>query len=493
MAYSDFKTKKKKPNLPGLPNTSPTGVVAIEAYSKLLPDGPQTVPGAGSVVNKPNTNGMVGGSALPVTITPNAETAYSNAVANATETRDEAIKAAGETRDKSISDAQNAYSNMLSTSAQNAEALARKGLTNSGYSDYLNASAYATKRGNIGQAQAQYDKDVQDAYKKYDDTVQEKQTELNNSYLSLLQGIESGEVSTSVALELAKTQGYTPEQLKSLSSKISAKQKTTESDYNMSVQSGAPVSTAQLQADVVSGNISKDGAGKIINEYIDYQLNNSTDPNAIINAFKQYDQAYAEGLIDLKTYQSKYGKYILDTFNEIKSSDKDSKTKSTELINLMSELGQLYAEKKINKTVYNAIKSNIQSVGNIVTTDVANSNTWDKNERSININGKSYVYGDDLKSTDAEGKGLNKLATGDKNRPPATGTKVKYSGVEYTYNAATYTWVANGHRTDDLGTQLFKIAETKTPVDGTVVAYGGKQYIYTDEYWRDLAESKSNS
>ena len=57
-------------------------------------------------------------------------------------------------RQRGIYDASNAYEQNKSTYGANAEALAAMGLTGGGYSDYLNAQAYATQRGEVQAANA---------------------------------------------------------------------------------------------------------------------------------------------------------------------------------------------------------------------------------------------------------------------------------------------------------------------------------------------------
>lgn len=57
-------------------------------------------------------------------------------------------------RQRGIYDASNAYEQNKATYGANAEALASMGLTGGGYSDYLNAKAYATQRGEVQAANA---------------------------------------------------------------------------------------------------------------------------------------------------------------------------------------------------------------------------------------------------------------------------------------------------------------------------------------------------
>lgn len=68
---------------------------------------------------------------------------------------DAANKQAEETKARAMADAQNAYAQNKATYGTNAETLAQMGLTGGGYSDYLQAQAYAQKRADAQAATAQ--------------------------------------------------------------------------------------------------------------------------------------------------------------------------------------------------------------------------------------------------------------------------------------------------------------------------------------------------
>lgn len=67
-----------------------------------------------------------------------------------------ALKEAEAYRERAAVDANTSYAQNMSTYGVNAETLARMGLTGSGYSDYLNAQAYAQKRSDLQQAESNY-------------------------------------------------------------------------------------------------------------------------------------------------------------------------------------------------------------------------------------------------------------------------------------------------------------------------------------------------
>lgn len=81
----------------------------------------------------------------------------------AEEARAESDRIADIDRERSMVDAQSSYARNLATYGANAERLGRMGLTGSGYSDYLNAQAYATQRGEVQTAAARSEKAKREA------------------------------------------------------------------------------------------------------------------------------------------------------------------------------------------------------------------------------------------------------------------------------------------------------------------------------------------
>lgn len=65
-----------------------------------------------------------------------------------------ALESAETARERSIADARSSYEQNRATYGANAEALASMGLSGSGYSDYINAQAYAQQRGDVQNANA---------------------------------------------------------------------------------------------------------------------------------------------------------------------------------------------------------------------------------------------------------------------------------------------------------------------------------------------------
>lgn len=496
MIYDAY-TKNKKPHY----------VKELSAYKSLAPDTPIAPSGK---PNLPSNNGIgygadtVGGGVTPAANppqgTPTPDTpvtgnAYDSLIAEAGQIRDNAIDTAQKNRDTAVTDAQRAYGQMLSTSAQNAEKLARMGLTNSGYSDYLNASAYATKRGEISKAQAQYDTSVQDAYKTYEQNVRTADTKRNESYITLLQGLETGEISASVANEVAKSQGYTPEQMQSLTNKIGATQKLTQSEYEADIQSGNGVSATQLNADVIAGNITKENAAGVITDYFD-AATKSGDSTVYKPMLKEFDRAYTEGLIDTPTYQGKYNEFAQSLYKAAETTEGDRTTKYNEAMTVEKDIEELYKAGKITKPVYDSLKNSITTFANSVGAMVGTEGQYKADNGVVFVDGKTYIYGAANVYADSDiGRALTSSAKA-KYGKLKDGQKATYNGVEYVYDQDSHAgnkWKPVMYsKKDEIGKILGEIAGDQTPKDGTVVTYQGKYYVRKEDYWREMTPSNNN-
>lgn len=87
------------------------------------------------------------------------------------EKRQAALKEAEIYKERAAADAQASYMQNMSTYGVNAETMAQMGLTGGGYSDYLNAQAYAQKRGEMQTASANEAAMKQQAESKYADNI----------------------------------------------------------------------------------------------------------------------------------------------------------------------------------------------------------------------------------------------------------------------------------------------------------------------------------
>ena len=125
------------------------------------------------------------------------------------------LKSKAETqRQKDIINAQNTYSKALSTYGSNAAALSSNGLTQSGYSKYLDRQAAAQRQADINAAYAieTATKDnAQSMYMEYLKGVEDKRTSTYNSLYNSLDSLSVNDIDT-----LGKQNGLTDPQIESL-------------------------------------------------------------------------------------------------------------------------------------------------------------------------------------------------------------------------------------------------------------------------------------
>ncbi len=216
--------------------TDAGGQVSSEAPAPSEKPPVTETPGDTGTTDSKNTDntGNTGGT------TDNAmtyEEFFANEKANEYKRADEAYaraeKDAGISRERAMVDAQNSYRQNMAGYGANAEALAGMGLSGGGYSEYLNAQAYATQRGEVQDARAGYDNAIRQAGYARDDAKSQADTRYstnmfnlgqskNQTYMSLLSGANSGAYSAEQLSQLGKDMGLSEEQISSLVSAAEA-------------------------------------------------------------------------------------------------------------------------------------------------------------------------------------------------------------------------------------------------------------------------------
>jgi hypothetical protein len=144
-------------------------------------------------------NSDTGGTVSPTIDNPMTyEQYYAEESARLEQERQNAIKQAEVTREMAYADAQTAYARNKSTYGVNAENMAKMGLTGGGYSEYLNAQAYAQQRSDIQSANAQKQASINQANATYNDYISQLNagklkydTEKTNAYNSVLENIQN--------------------------------------------------------------------------------------------------------------------------------------------------------------------------------------------------------------------------------------------------------------------------------------------------------------
>lgn len=155
----------------GTPQITPTNGVSGGTSSN---SGTATGTGAGASTD----TGTGTGDSTPTTPTDTEEKttmSYEEYIAEQKareeEKRQAALKEAEIYKERAAADAQASYMQNMSTYGVNAENMAQMGLTGGGYSDYLNAQAYAQKRGEMQTASANELALKQQAETKYADNI----------------------------------------------------------------------------------------------------------------------------------------------------------------------------------------------------------------------------------------------------------------------------------------------------------------------------------
>lgn len=150
----------------------------------------------------------------------------------------EAHTAAEKERERSVVDARTSYQQNLAEYGAKAEALASMGLTGSGYSDYLNANAYAQQRSDIKAAKAvesaakseadsnandlklaaelSYEQNLSDLNEKGMLYQKEEEATIEEAYYNLFDSAKSGNYTAEEIRDIAASRGMSDEQIVSL-------------------------------------------------------------------------------------------------------------------------------------------------------------------------------------------------------------------------------------------------------------------------------------
>ena len=185
------------------------------------------------------------------------------------EKRQAALKEAEIYKERAAADAQASYMQNMSTYGVNAENMAQMGLTGGGYSDYLNAQAYAQKRGEMQTASANELALKQQAESTYADniaalnkdlfTYQETQkTNKQTGYNTLLgyaMDADSGMTEETIRA-MAKNIGLSEEEIQSIINTMNTAQSTAKGEY---ANNALTALIADLQNPNAYGNYSEAG------------------------------------------------------------------------------------------------------------------------------------------------------------------------------------------------------------------------------------------
>lgn len=307
--------------------------------------------------------------------------------------------------------AENAYAKARSTYGAKAEALASMGLTGSGYSDYLEAQAYAANRADVQNAIAREQTAKRAAESAYNDTV-------NNINVTYGQMALENQANTDAAKLAMKEKEITYKEgiANDIISKVSDGTYTKEQAASVAKLYGIP-------EDKIS-NIGQT-ADTLKKEEVRTTVNYSIESGDISGAIGTAETAYANGDIGKDEYQEAYFKATLYNCRNAST--------NAEIKAMQDDIKNLLSEGKITKTDAESLTSYLyaQHKGSVASTYKYKVTAGKFGEFSIKISGKTYNtsgigLGERVESDTGE---LLTSMTGKKN--PEDGTLVIYDGTMY--------------------------------------------------------------
>lgn len=287
------------------------------------------IPGYGSVLNSStgnalldvvgdrlitNYNGGVGASQQSSAVKPYQQY-FEEEKKALEEQRNQALQDAKLYEERAAADAQSAYAQNRATYGANAEQLSQMGLTGGGYSDYLNAQAYAQKRSDIqsagakradleSQAQATYSAGIAALNKEQADLEQKKQDEYA-AYLTDLQNATNyANYTEDGIIALGNQKGWTASQVAEAVKVWNAAKKANEiesevGDGNDATQYSATAYINAIRNGQYAGTREELYEACLQNRNAGYM----TEPE-VAEVMKQYDnwKAYKDGKISADVY-----------------------------------------------------------------------------------------------------------------------------------------------------------------------------------------------
>jgi len=398
----------------------------------------------------------------------------------------EAEEAAKIQRERDMVDAANAYEKNKATYGAKAEALADMGLTGGGYSDYIDAQAYAAQRGDVQAAKAREAESNRLATNAYNDAVYKAESEANSalydvnkwttdrkdtasnvyhtganttleaeaSYKSgifndILDKISSGTISADQIDNLANMYGMNDEQKQvwlDAASKYGTAN-TTDAMYN--IDRGAYYSTEALDRMEATKEVSPEDRKKI-EEYQTKAINNRLDyyftKGDVASATAEAEELYASKLIDQDKYQETYFRAVLKNIQSAESSEEVEKL-ADDIDNLLKE-GKLTSSDAENLKKYLDVAKNGNYSVDPKQYVVKGDKKWWSDRAIVEYDGERYeiYYGNEATSKDAK-KIENIIGTSS----PKENSMVVFDGRLYLYREGYWYWYTN---TEDL---LYKL------------------------------------
>ena len=438
--------------------------------------------------------------------------------------RQQAEQNAEKERERSVIDARSSYEQNKATYGAQAETLANMGLTGSGYSDYINAQAYANQRAETQNANANAEQTKNNANYVADNAKLEIEQNAGQSNLSAettyaenmanndaalaqykQQKEEEKKSAYSELLNYANNGTYDSEQLKSLADKYGL----SEADINNLTGAAETYKNNKYKENYANAldNIAQYGS-QLDNNYLDNmykmdliskeqyeelksQLSNKIKEDmdnsissgdatgeSIQATIDNVEKYFSEGKITTEQRQSIYNNYVKSSVSGVmeKNYGDNYTQKIKDCVNANKEIDELYKSGKLSKSDYDSIKQTLNAKNKSSCNGgwyVQGLGSGRKNDdiditigQSSRNKGKEY----DLKCGNSIGdetliKELNRIATGDSNKSPA--------------REGGWTWLRGDK------------ANSNETAGKLIVAYGD-MYIYTSKGWVIVENDNDN-
>lgn len=257
--------------------------------------------------------------------------------------RQAATQQAEADRQRSVIDARSSYEQNKATYGTNAEALAEMGLSGSGYSDYINAQAYATQRSEVQQANSaaqsikntieqqanqnklnndlNYQENMANNDAAIADYQLQKENQKREAYTQLLDYATNGFYSEEQLKEFGSQYGLSDDQIKNLTDTASTYKEKQQADRYRELLATIDQSGFEtLKAAYDSGSINKEQYEMLTQQYQTYYYDSytssiNTDFTAVNTT--DIDNAYERGYITKAQYNKLKEKYNASLANSI--------------------------------------------------------------------------------------------------------------------------------------------------------------------------------
>ena len=331
------------------------------------------------------------------------------------EKRQAALKEAEIYKERAAADAQASYMQNMSTYGVNAENMAQMGLTGGGYSDYLNAQAYAQKRSDMQTASANELALKQQAESKYADNIlsldgqllayqeaekAEKEQYAKSVYNTLWEAVQDSNTTyTADSIRaIAEKAGLSDEDISTLTGMLDATQakkaedeKKAQDDQAAAEQEEKTTYSAGLKSEAMAtieanGGMSVDYINSLkgygmsdadIAEVVEYNNKyifnvsvstlNTAKANGDIATMEsiltQADKYYKDGQMTAERYQELYSIYSTYSVDTVMGMDygSDYKKKLNTILDQKSEIEEQYKAGKISKATYDTLMGKINA------------------------------------------------------------------------------------------------------------------------------------